>query len=134
MAQKVAANNINDVILELQKKVELICKGSPFYYISLVKKMPSANLQNAKIIYEFLITEYDIQNVKLNTTLTHLKTLSLFTVFIKHKDFEKITKNDIIDYLNSSRKLESEDPTHKWIGTYNTRHMVLSKFFRWLYN
>ena len=36
--------------------------------------------------------------------------------------------------MNSSRKIESEDPTHKWIGTYNTRHMVLSKFFRWLYN
>jgi hypothetical protein len=36
--------------------------------------------------------------------------------------------------LNSSRKTEIDDPTHKWIGTYNTRHMVLSKFFRWLYN
>lgn len=32
------------------------------------------------------------------------------------------------------RKDESEDPTHKWIGTYNTRHMILSKFFKWLYN
>ena len=36
--------------------------------------------------------------------------------------------------MNSARKNELEDPTHKWIGTYNTRHIVLSKFFRWLYN
>ena len=36
--------------------------------------------------------------------------------------------------MNSSRKTEIDDLTHKWIGTYNTRHMVLSKFFRWLYN
>ena len=27
-----------------------------------------------------------------------------------------------------------DDPTHKWIGTYNTRYMILSKFFKWLYN
>ena len=39
-----------------------------------------------------------------------------------------------MDFLNSARKNELEDPTHKWIGTYNTRHIVLSKFFRWLYN
>jgi len=32
------------------------------------------------------------------------------------------------------RKTESDDPTHRWIGTYNTRQMVLNKFFRWLYN
>ena len=138
MAQSFTVHNIshnnNEVILDLQNKVELICKGAPFYYISLIKKMFSANLQNAKIVYEFLIMEYDIQNVKLNTTLTHIKNLSLFTVFIKHKDFENITKNDVTEFLNSSRKTEIDDPTHKWIGTYNTRHMVLSKFFRWFYN
>ena len=39
-----------------------------------------------------------------------------------------------MDFLNSVRKTEREDPTHKWIGTYNTRHMILSKFFRWLHN
>jgi hypothetical protein len=75
----------------------LICKGAPFYYISLIKKMSSANLQNAKIVYEFLIMEYDIQNVKLNRTLTHIKNLSLFNVFSKHKDLNT-TKNDVTDF------------------------------------
>lgn len=28
----------------------------------------------------------------------------------------------------------SEDPTHKWIGSYNGRQMILNKFFRWLYS
>jgi hypothetical protein len=32
------------------------------------------------------------------------------------------------------RKTEIEDPNHKWIGTYNTRQMILGKFFRWRYN
>ncbi len=50
------------------------------------------------------------------------------------KDFYKITKQDIQSYLNSLRRSEAEDKTHKWIGTYNTRQMVLSKFFRWICN
>jgi integrase len=94
----------------------------------------STNLQNAKILYQFLITEYENENVELNTTLSHIKIISQFSKFNNYIDFEKITKNDISDFLNSARKNEIDDPTHKWIGTYNTRHMVLSKFFRWLYN
>jgi hypothetical protein len=35
-----------------------------------------------------------------------------------------------MDYLNSLRKTESDDPNHKWIGTYNTRQMAINKFFR----
>jgi hypothetical protein len=39
-----------------------------------------------------------------------------------------------MQYLSALRKTELEDPSHKWIGIYNTRQMVLSKFFKWLYN
>jgi hypothetical protein len=45
-----------------------------------------------------------------------------------------MTKQDILLYLNNLRKTDAEDPTHKWIGTYNSRVMLLTKFFRWLYN
>lgn len=38
-----------------------------------------------------------------------------------------------MDYLNSLKKSDIKDPAHKWIGTYNTRQMISSKFFRWLY-
>jgi hypothetical protein len=131
-------NNViddDDDINDSENKIRYIFQGSRHLYLgSIFKKMSSTNLQNTKIFYEFLITEHNIQNVKLNTTLIHIKTLSLFSEFLHYKDFEKITKNDIIDFLNSSRKIESEDPSHKWIGTYNTRQMILNKFFRWFYN
>jgi len=39
--------------------------------------------------------------------------------------------NELFEFL---RKTDLDDPTHKWIGTYNTRQIVLSNFFRWLYN
>ena len=134
MVQKLANTNIMD-INDSEKKIRYIFQGSHRLYLdSIFKKTSSTNIQNATIFYEFLITEYNTQNVRINTTLTYIKIISLFSEFVHYKDFEKITKNDIIDFLNSSRKLESEDPSHKWIGTYNTRRMILSKFFRWFYN
>ena len=108
---------------------------NPSSLLSIIfKKTSSTNLQSAKIFYEFLITEHNNNNVRINTTLTYIKIISLFNEFVHYKDLEKITKTDVTDFLNSSRKSEMDDPTHKWIGTYNTRYMILSKFFKWLYN
>ena len=45
-----------------------------------------------------------------------------------------MTKYDIVQYLNKLRRLPSQDPTNKWIGTYNGRQTKLLKFFRWLYS
>lgn len=119
----------------LENKVRSICKGSHSLYInSIFKKICNTNLENAKIFYEFLIAQHNNQNVRFNTTFTYIKILSVFSEYSYYKDFKKITKDDIIDFLNSIRKNDLEDPTHKWIGTYNTRHMILSKFFRWIFN
>ena len=138
MAQSLANNIQNSSDLDLDKNIEslllLLTKGSPPYYKSLFIKMSSTNIQNAKLLSEFLITEYDSQNLKLSTLLSHLHIIHFFSRYRQYKDFEKITKNDIVEYLNSLRKIEIDDPTHKWVGTHNTRQMVLSKFFRWLYN
>jgi integrase/recombinase XerD len=54
--------------------------------------------------------------------------------FHNSKPFLKMEKEDIISYLNSFRKSEEIDPLHKWIGTYNRYHTIITKFFRWLYN
>jgi integrase len=135
MAQSsVNIHNNNDNLIDLEKRMELLTKGYSSYYNSLFKKLSMENRGNAKILYDFLETEYNIQNVKHSTIVTHVKAICLFNEYLNYKDFEKITKEDIIYYLSSLRKTESDDPTHKWIGTYNTRQMVLNKFFRWLYN
>jgi hypothetical protein len=46
------SNIANDVILDLEKKLNLYVKELQFYYNSLFKKMSSINLQNAIILYE----------------------------------------------------------------------------------
>jgi integrase len=47
--------------------------------------------------------------------------------------FIDMTRGDILCYLDKCRKLENEDPLHKWIGSYNAKLVVLSRFFKWLY-
>ena len=72
---KTNTNNNNTDINDLENKIRHIFQGSRHdaYLDSIFKKM-STNLQNVKVFYEFLITEHNIQNVMLNTTLTHVKT------------------------------------------------------------
>jgi integrase/recombinase XerD len=49
------------------------------------------------------------------------------------KKFIDMTRDDVLSYLNKCRKPENEDPLHKWIGSYNTKLMALSRFFKWLH-
>jgi integrase/recombinase XerD len=51
----------------------------------------------------------------------------------KSKSFLEITKEDLIKFLDSFRKPEPIDPLHKWIGTYNSYLVIISRFFKWLY-
>ena len=43
-----------------------------------------------------------------------------------------MTRDDVLCYLDKCRKQENEDPLHKWIGSYNTKLVVLLRFFKWL--
>ena len=123
----------NESVLDLEKILNPYVKEHHLITFHFLKKCLLKIIKMQKILYEFLIIEQNYQNVKLSTKITHIKAICLFNQYIHYKDFEKITKNDIMDYLNSLRKTELDDPNHKWIGTYNTRQMAINKFFRWLY-
>ena len=58
----------------------------------------------------------------------------LFHYFSKTVNYSKIiTRQDILSFLDSFRKIETVDPLHKWIGTYNLYTIQLMRFFKWLY-
>ena len=44
-----------------------------------------------------------------------------------------MTREQILDFLDSLRKPEASDPLHKWIGTYDLFRMHIIRFFKWLY-
>jgi site-specific recombinase XerD len=96
--------------------------------------MALVNPLNASILCEFIVAERDEHNLKLSSILTQIKIIYLFNRYLDYRSFEQITKDEVVGYLVSLKKSESQDPTHKWTGTYNTRQMIIRKFFRWLYN
>jgi integrase len=117
-----------------KKIIDLLTSDALPYYNSLLKNLFQKNKKNAKILCDFIMSEIDNQNIKVSTKLTHLKILCWFSKYLNNKEFQSVTRDDVTDYLSSLRKTELLDPAHRWIGTYNTRQMILNKFFRWFYN
>jgi integrase len=66
-----------------------------------------------------------------NNTILLLGGLSIF--FKNAKLFKGVTREDVLLFLDSFRKIDSVDPMHKWIGTYNLYRIQLMRFFKWLY-
>jgi integrase len=120
-------------IPELGKEIDSLTEIDG-YIRSLFRKIATANIRNAKILCEFVMSEYREQNLKLSSRQSHIKIMCLFDRFLNHKDFQEVSKNDVLEYLSSLKKSEKQDPSHKWVGTYNTRQTLLKKFFRWVYN
>lgn len=133
---KLAASADSTAIVaeKIHQEIDSLTAGTLPYFNSIFKHMAFSNPLNAHMLCQFVIAEYNEQNVKLSTRLTHIKIICSFSKFLTYKNFLDITKQDVLQYLSALRKTESEDPSHKWIGTYNTRQMVLSKFLKWLYN
>jgi hypothetical protein len=50
------------------------------------------------------------------------------------KAFRDTAKQNILDYLNNLGKPFTDDPTHRWIGSYNGRQIILNKVFKLLYH
>jgi len=124
----------NKISFDIERKIDSLTSDSLPFYNSVFKELCLANRLNAQILCDFIAAEVNNQNIKASTKLTHIKIIYWFSRYLDYKNFQLITRDDVTDYLNSLRKTELLDPTHKWIGTYNTRQMILSKFFRWLYN
>lgn len=119
----------------LERKIDYITQGgSKPYFNNALKKLALDNQENASIICDYIIAEQTEINIKESTKEGKIKVLIWLSNYFRNKSFRQLTKQDILDYLNSLRKPVSEDPTHKWIGSYNGRQMILNKFFRWLYN
>ena len=57
----------------------------------------------------------------------------MFSKYNDNKLFKDLTRINILGFLDSFRKTETQDPMHKWIGTYNLFRIHIFRFFKWLY-
>jgi integrase/recombinase XerD len=77
--------------------------------------------------------------MKLETNLSNnyrcavILIVGIFSRF-SNKPFKSITRKDVTLFLDSILKPEDIDPLHKSIGTYNYYLVILTRFFKWLYN
>jgi len=88
--------------------------------------------QNQKIIKDYFEARKTETNLSASTQVVMNNTLNRLS---RHtdKNFKDVTREDIVSFLNTLRKSETDDPNHKWIGTYNLYLMTLDTFFKWLY-
>ena len=122
-------------LVTLEKNIDLLTRGtSKAYFNTAFKRLAGDNPENANIICDYITAEQTEINIKQSTKEGKIKILIWLSNFHPARSFKEMTKQDILQYLNTLRKPVNEDPTHKWIGSYNGRQMILNKFFRWLFN
>lgn len=88
---------------------------------------------NERIISDYIEARKTETNLAESTQRVMIDNLNRFSRFTK-KDFKDVKRDDIVSFLNSLRKSETEDPNHKWIGTYNLYLITISTLFKWFYN
>jgi integrase len=126
--------SVSDNIIE--RRIESTTEGLPSEcFKSLHNRVLPANKENAMIICDYITS----LRSEVNPSDGHRKNivilLSNFSIFFKKaKSFKDVTREDILSFLDSFRKIESVDPLHKWIGTYNLYRAHLLRFFTWLYS
>jgi hypothetical protein len=122
---------LKDQHIELRTKIHSITQyNSKPYFRQALNRLAALNADNANVICDYILAEQTDINIKESTKEGKIKVLIWVPNYLANKSFGQMTKQDILSYLEPI----SEDPTHKWIGSYNGRQMILNKFFRWLYN
>lgn len=118
----------------IEKEIAAITKGQKPFIVKILSEMAKKNPVNAEIICNYIIAEQDEINIASDTKGDKIKRLEHLSRHYLHSiSLKNMTKENIQHYLNKLKKLEDKDPTHKWIGTYNSRYNIFLKFFKWIY-
>lgn len=97
-----------------------------------VKLRNQTNRQLIRDFYEYLQntdTSENYQNGMLKVLIRYAVHLGDNTTF-----FQVQEKVQILDFLDSKKKSDKDDPDKKWITTWNDYLWRLKYFYRWLYN
>ena len=127
-------NNFCDIVSKsdalFDRKIDLATEGLQPFLVSRLKKLPQ---ENAFTIVEYIISMKNEFNLSDNYRKDLIEVLYGFSKYNNNKPFKELTRANIIAFLESHRKTETQDPMHKWIGIYNIFRIHLLRFFKWLY-
>jgi integrase len=114
----------------LDRKIEETTAGLPASY---TKHLRSIGEGNAVTIIEYIVAMKSEVNLSDNYRKDLIEALVRFSKYNDNKPLKNLTRTNIIAFLETLRKTETQDPMHKWIGTYNIFRIYLLRFFKWLY-
>jgi len=115
----------------LDRKIEETCAGLQASY---TKRVLSISENNAATIVEYIAVMKSEVNLSDNYRRAIIELLTRLSKHNDNKPFKELTRTNVIAFLESFRKTDTQDPMHKWIGTYNLFRTHLLRFFKWLYS
>ena len=96
-------------------------------------KLIKSSGNNAQTIIDYVNSVRNEISTSHSYERNNIKALVYLSKFHSNKKFKTIDKHDILLFLNSKRKSEEANPLHSWIATYNLYIVLLTRFFKWLY-
>ena len=115
----------------LDRKIEQISAGLP---ASSANNLRSISEDNASTIVKYISVMKVETNLSDHYRKDLIEVLCRFSKYNDNKPYRDLTRDNIITFLETFRKTETQDPLHKWIGTYNIFRIHLLRFFKWLYS
>jgi integrase/recombinase XerD len=135
LTEIILASRHKDNDAELDRKITLVIEGftttkSPEL---ILRDRTRLSKENALTVSNYIIAMKREINPRLSYIDHTIEFLSVLSISVGiEKRFKDMTRDDILLYLDKCRRPENDDPLHKWIGTYNTRRIILFRFFKWL--
>jgi integrase len=131
----VVSSSADDIIYnKTKRKIENATDGLSLNCFNFLHNLVlPTNKENALVISDYISALKSETNPSNSYRKNTIIFLCKFSLFFKTKLFKQITREDILSFLDSFRKIESVDPLHQWIGTYNLYAIQLMRFFKWLY-
>src|SRR3989442_9489875 len=131
---RIVSSSDGVVDARLKRKIDYVVEGLPSRcFDHLCKKLLPGSKENVLIICDYISSLKSEINPSNSYRKDTIILLCKFSYFLKNKTFKRVTRNDVLSYLDSFRKIETVDSLHKWIGTYNLYRIGLMRFFKWLY-
>jgi hypothetical protein len=98
-----------------EQELELATQGLEPHILEHLKTKISSD--NALTISKYILSTKVETSLSVNYKRVIISSLKLLLEFLDNKPFSEMTKDDIIRFLDSLRKNDSEDIMHKWIAS-----------------
>jgi integrase len=132
----VDGNGNDNPLALLERKISLATEGFTTHKFCelILRDRSRLSEENALTICDYIIAMKREVNPRLSYKKYTIQFLSELSRAVGlGKKFIDMIRDDVLSYLDKCRKTENEDPLHKWVGSYNIRLVILSRFFKWLH-